>query len=424
MVGSGKKSPSKLLPRSVSISLEQARTLAVSAQMLTGTTDLPSDKEGVARTIEHLGYTQIDTIAVVERAHHHTLWSRLPAYNPAWLHELQAKDRRIFEYWGHAASYLPFADFRYYLPLMKQFPGRNAWFQQWHDTYGHLLQEIFSRIEREGALSSADFKTPDHGRRGPWWDWKPAKAALEILFWQGRLLISGRRNFQRLYDLAERVIPSSVDQDEPQAEEVGRFFVRRALTAHGLVREKDIFGHLPVTSKKNMQQGLKNLLEAGDAVPVLIEHGPEQYFALDQTMTRLAQNELASDRVCLLSPFDNLVIMRDRVLKLFGFDYRLECYTPPKKRIFGYFSLPILWGNRLIGRLDPKAERKEQTLTVKMLAFEADFKEHRRLYPLLARTLVAYGRFNNCPRIKLEQTRNAPFLKQLQQHLGKASQAE
>ncbi|MBN2382120.1 YcaQ family DNA glycosylase [bacterium] len=415
-----KKDKARRGSRPIKVSLEQARNAAVVAQLLSPAVPLPDDKESTARIIETLGYIQIDTISVVERAHHHTLWARQHSYEPDWLRELQARDRRIFEYWGHAASFLPFTDFRFYLPLMKEFPGKNAWFQRWHDQHAHLLEQILARIEQEGPLASKDFDAGEDKRRGPWWDWKPAKAALEILFWQGRLLISERRNFQRYYDLAERVIPASVDRREPGSDELGRFLVKRALQAHGLALEREILDHIPAASKKTIQVGLKALLDAGDVVMLELDGICEPYYTLAATLDQIESVQPDSTVVALLSPFDNLVIQRARVRKLFGFEYSLECYTPPAKRQFGYFSLPILWGNRLIGRLDPKADRTSRTLIVKMLAFEESFEEHRHFYPHFAKQLTAYARFNNCSNIVIEQTRHAKYINQLKSHIRKS----
>jgi len=380
------------------ISLEAARRIAVRAQLLDGAAGLPGGKEGAAQVIERLGYVQIDTIAVVERAHHHTLRSRLPAYKPEMLHELHAQDRRVFEYWGHRASYLPMADYRYYRPLMKSFYDTKS--QRGKEVlrkHGPLMRTALRRIRQEGPLSSKDFAPPAEFERGGWWDWKPAKLALEMLFWRGELMISERRNFQRLYDLTERVLPGEVDTRIPSDDELGRFLVRRALGAYGVAREREIQEHIYAANKKVISGALRELLDAGEVVDVSVA-GLESagYYALPDTLDGAGQGQDGSAQLSLLSPFDNHVIQRERVERLFGFDYRLECFTPAAKRKYGYFVLPILWGERFVGRLDPKADRGRKTLSIQNLLFEPEFMQFGELLPVLANGLVTLARANGC----------------------------
>ena len=174
--------------------MSTARKLAIGCQGLDAPWKLPKGKEGVAQVIERLGYVQIDTIAVVQRAHHHTLWSRRWDYTPQMLHELQAQDRRVFEWWGHAASYLPMCDYRYYLPRMRAFAERQKT-RDWLGQNAQLVGDVVDRIRDEGPLGSSDFSAPE-GKRGSWWDWKPAKRALETLFNTGEMMVTERRNFQ------------------------------------------------------------------------------------------------------------------------------------------------------------------------------------------------------------------------------------
>jgi uncharacterized protein YcaQ len=327
------------------VSQSAARRIAVHAQLLDGRARLPRGKEGVARAIERLGYVQIDTIAVVERAHHHTLWTRRPDYCPDMLHELQSVDRRVFEYWGHQASYLPMSDYRFYLPRMRRFAtGEGRWARSVRARHGHLLKPLRERIRQEGPLTSADFKPPPGKRRGSWWDWKPAKNALELLFWRGDLMISERRNFARVYDLTERVLPDDVDTREPDEAELGRFLVRRALSAYGIAREREIADHLHAAGKDVIARALRALVEAGEVTPVRVEGDADTaYYALCEQVERQARLRRKAPQLFILSPFDNLVIQRDRVARLFGFDYTLECYLPATRRRYGYFTLPILW---------------------------------------------------------------------------------
>lgn len=400
---------------SEAISLEMARRMALRAQMLDGRTSVPGGKEGIARTIEALGYVQIDTIAVVERAHHHTLWMRRPDYEPEMLDELQAQDRRVFEYWGHAASYLPMADYRFYLPRMDSFRAPvKSWEKYFIEKHEHLTGDVLERIQQEGPLSSKDFEPPPGTKRGDWWDWKPAKGALEVLFWRGELMVSERRNFQRVYDLTERVLPEDVDTRYPGDDELGHFLVRRALSAYGVAREKEIREHIHAADKDVISQSLADMLDASEVIPVEIKGlDGADYYALPEMVEQSAGLERQSLHVCLLSPFDNLIIQRERIKNLFGFDYTLECYLPAAKRKYGYYSLPILWGEQFVGRLDPKAERKKKVLTVRNLVFEPQFQVNDEFLAEFERALTDFMHFNQCQSVEFENVSPKKVLKPL-----------
>ena len=233
------------------ISENTARRMVLHAQLLDGRTKIKKGQEGIAQTFEHLGYVQIDTISVIERAHHHTLWTRVPEYKPGDLHQAHAVDRTIFEYWGHAASYLPMGDYRFYIPMMRSFlDPQNAWYRGWGEKYGSYLEPVMKRIREEGAKAARDFENPGGKQKGPWWDWKPAKAALELLFWRGELMVRERRGFERIYDLTERVLPAATDTRLPTAAELGRFIVIRALAALGIAGEKEIRDYIRIGDKE------------------------------------------------------------------------------------------------------------------------------------------------------------------------------
>jgi uncharacterized protein len=390
------------------LSRSEARALALRGQFLDGNAGLPPGKEGVLRTIDQLGYVQIDTIAAVKRSHHHTFWTRHQDYNEGQLHDLQARDRLIFEYWGHAMSYLPISDYRFCLPRMRNFRNpRHAWLTQRLSGCAHLLDAVLDRIRQEGPLGARDFTAPGDEKRGTWWDWKPAKFALEFLFWRGDLMISERRNFQKVYDLTERVLPAEIDTTMPTDEEVGRFLVRRAVRACGVVREKDIQEFLQPAGGRDsdwraadsrvVTKALGDLVEAGEIVPATVE-GDEKvaWFALAGATEDLPVGQPATTRVFLLSPFDNLVIRREWLNRLFGFNYTLECYLPEAKRQYGYFVFPILWRDSLVGRLDPKADRQAKTMIIRNLFFEPGFEASDEFRAQLRQTLTAFARFNGC----------------------------
>ena len=389
-----------------SISPELARRLVLNAQLLDGNSGLPAGKQGVVQTIGQLGYVQIDTLSVVERAHHHTLWTRNQEYQPFMLDELQAQDKLIFEYWGHAASYLPMADYRFYLPKMRAFedPG-NGWHHRLREKYQHFTPPVLERIRREGVLSSKDFERPPGSRQGGWWDWKPAKTALELLFWQGKLMVAGRRGFQRIYDLTERVLPAWVDTRFPREDELGAFFVRRSLQAMGIAQQRDMQLHLDGVDQIIFSQALADLLEAGEIIPLTIGDGDKKpYYALKTVIEQTNKLRETHPLVFILSPFDNLIIQRGRTRRLFGFEYSIECYLPVQKRTHGYFVLPILWGGRFVARMDAKADRKNKTLLVHSLTLEPGLKDVDAFLNLFSHKVADFAHFNQCEIIMVENT--------------------
>ncbi|MGC9468173.1 MAG: winged helix-turn-helix domain-containing protein [Anaerolineae bacterium] len=389
------------------ISPAQARRLALRCQGLDGAWDLPPGTEGVAQAVQRLGYVQIDTIHVVQRAHHHVLWARCPGYDPQMLHELLAEDRRVFEWWTHAASYIPVSDYRFYAPRMG-FHALSPHQTTWSEEHPDVLDRVLDRIREEGPQGAADFKAPDGFEGGSWWSgWKPAKRALEVLFNLGKLAVSERRNFQRLYDLRERVIPDGADVPVPDQAETDAFIIRRSVGSLGAVPQSEIAWWRDVRPSEG---AIERAVEQGLIMQVLVEgQEGEPWYAWTAGLEGVFDASLSSsmdngdDALHLLSPFDNLIIRRRWMERLFdGFDYRLECYLPQEKRQYGYFALPILWDDRFIGRVDTKADRGPGRLLVRQLTFEPDFEDFEPVLPLLAEKLWAFARFNGCRDVSLE----------------------
>jgi uncharacterized protein YcaQ len=381
------------------ISLATARRLALRCQGLGGSWDLPAGKEGAAWTVERLGYVQIDTIAVVQRAHHHTLWARCPGYEPSMLDELQAADRRVFEYWTHAASYLPMSEYRYCLPRMRweREHGRAA---QWLDANRQIADRVLDRIRTEGPLAGADFEDT-RKKRGPWWDWKPAKQALEAFFSTGELMVTERRNFQRIYDLAERVLPRGIDLAEPSHDEDIRHNVRRMLTSMGLLSVDHLNWHLS-RQREALEGRLHEMVDSGEAVKVTVRGLDGDGLFAHAPSLEAARKGRASRRVHLLSPFDNLTISRRWLAHLFGFEYKLECYTPAAKRRWGYFCLPLVWGDGFVGRIDAKADRKGRTLVLRRVWIEDRRAQTDAFLARLGEAVRRFAAFNECEGVKVE----------------------
>jgi len=402
----------------ISLSIDEARCLALRRQGFGDEDLLPEGKEGVARTIERLGYVQIDTISVVARAHHQTLRARRPDYDPSMLHDLLAVDRRVFEYWGHAASYLPISDYRFYMPQMRRSPSSDRG-KQWVEENRGVMDHVLRRIEQEGPLASKDFARTDGRKGGTWWDWKPAKMALELLLTQGRLMVAERRNFQRLYDLTERLLPGHADTQVPTDAEVRRFFVRRALNAYGVATAKEIREHIGRMDLQALRTTIDEMQEEGDIRPVTVK-GRSDLVLFAEPRT-LETEPFGDGRRCrLLCPFDNLIILRDRAQWLFDFEYTLECYVPAKKRVWGYFVFPILLGERLIGRLDPKADRKAKTLHVRSLAFEPWVTPGDDVLEPLAEEIARFARFNGCSSVAFDTIRPAGHKRAVKRLVGAA----
>ena len=391
----------------LNLSEADVRRLHLRAQGLYGSRRPPAGKRGALAVVERLGQVQIDTISVVERAHHHTIWTRHPGYLPDMLEALQSGDRLVFEYWTHAASVLPMRDFRFSIPRMRAIE-RSPRTRTWLSKNRKVADEVLSRIREEGPLGSADFEDP-RARRGSWWDWKPAKRALEVLFGAGKLMVAERRKFQRLYDLTERVLPDSVDTREPDASELGRFLVRQSLKTQGVAPPGEIGWHRG--HRAAVESGIEDLVASGEVLVCEVAGlEGEPHYALAEGLDGRAPRVRPRQEVHILSPFDNAVIQRVRLKRLFGFDFRLECYMPAEKRTHGYFCLPILWGDRFIGRLDAKADRKEKVLVVKALLLERGVKDHDEVIPQLGEKLRAFAGFNGCEEIVVEDVRPRKLL--------------
>ncbi len=344
----------------VNLPLSRLRKVALERQGLLRAKPFGLGVAGVREAIRHLGYVQIDTISVVQRAHHHVLWSRVPNYRSAHLDDL-VDSKLIFEYWFHAAAYLPIEDYRFALPRMQAVQnGEKHWFK---NTNKKLMREIYQRIESEGPLMARDFSEAPANQSG-WWEWKPAKQAIEQLFIQGELMVVGRSGFQKRYDITERALPDSVDTRCPSLQEQARHLLDVSFRAHGFAVLKS-FTYLRkgAALRAAVREQLNDAIVAGEVVRAVLPCDSEVYCDASILDLRPRSNK----RVSLLSPFDNSVIQRERCRMIYGFDYQIECYVPGPKRQYGYFCLPILFGDQLVGRVDCKADRKTAILNIQSL---------------------------------------------------------
>lgn len=389
--------------------LAKLRRIALNQQGLLRAGFFGRGKGATLRAIEQLGYVQIDTISVVERAHHHVLWSRVANYRPKFLEQL-VRERKVFEYWFHAASWLPMNDYRFALPRMAQFNGDRSWFQ---DCDRKLMNEILQRIESEGPLRARDFEDTRQSKSG-WWDWKPAKQALEQLFMQGELMVCGREGFQKVYDLPQRVLPDWVDTRHPNCEEYADYLIETQLRAHGFTSLKSAT-YLRKGRKLRdcVKQLLHHRIEAGSLT--ILDLGARSKIYIEQERLE-ARAPRSHAQVRILSPFDNSVIQRERGREIFDFDFQIECYVPETKRQYGYFCLPILYRDRFVGRVDCKAHRAGNRLEVKSVHLERRVDEEFENAFCIA--LSSFAAFNGCDQIRFQSTSSNQLLKVLDKRLS------
>ena len=335
----------------------------------------------LARFAEDAGGIQLDSINVVERAHHLTLWNRFGPYDRKRLERLAYRHRVLFEYWAHAACLVPTSDLGPWRRAMLDYSLRSRGWRNWLKKNGPLLAEVEETIRKEGPLANIDFtrrQPPTRRGAGGWWNWKPATHALDYLWMSGRTMVHSRQHFQKRFDLAERVIPTVTGLEPMEREEFLKWHLRRSLRAMGAATYADLRLYLtfPRMSISERRRALAELLRSGEVVEIAVTGAPGPWYALAADLpllTRAGRRRSASRGTALLAPFDSFLWHRDRTRRLFGFDYRIEVYTPGHKRVHGYYSLPILHDGQLIGRLDPKTHRDDRRLEVRVIHLERWF---------------------------------------------------
>jgi uncharacterized protein YcaQ len=400
-----------------------ARVLLLEAQGLNVPPERPAEKDDVLGAVRRMGVLQIDSIAVVARSPYLVLWSRLGPYEPFWLDELLAEGA-LFEYWAHAASLVPIEDYGLYRRLMLE--GREktrAWFSAHPEEVGRVL----ARVREGGEVRSAEFERTD-GRAGGWWEWKPEKRALEHLFAAGELMISRRDpNFHRVYDLRERVLqralPGWEDARAPSYEEVQRTLALRAVRALGVAVARWVPDYFR-TPKKGVAELLDELAGEGVLLRARIEDEPAYVHPDNAELAEAAiSGELRSSLTTLLSPFDPVVWDRARASELFGFEYRIEVYTPAARRRYGYYSLPILHRGALVGRLDAKAHRKGRLFEVKALHLEPGVPATEGLLSGIAGALRGCAEWHGTPEILVRRSDPAALVEPLHAAIEESPEA-
>ncbi|MFL7891915.1 MAG: winged helix-turn-helix domain-containing protein [Anaerolineales bacterium] len=396
--------------------LESARALALAAQNLHGSTGEDSgqsDEELIYKIIARLGCVQIDTIQIVERSQYLVLWSRLGNYRKSNLNRLiyDPNNRRLFEGLQHAACLIPVEDYRYQLPGMHSVKQKHLEPNHWlaKPENQALCRLVYERIKEEGPLRARDFEY-DGPKRSGWWDWKPAKNALEYLTARGDLMITDRINFQRVYDLRERVLPRWVVLDQPTVEERDRYWLEQGVKALGICQPMQAAGYSYSTRVRSITQ---DLIDEGVFVEikVYICNGSTASFIVHrdnlELLTKATAGEILTRRTTFLSPFDNLFWARGRDEQLWNFRNLLEAYKPAPTREWGYFNMPVLHHDRLIGRIDPKMDRKHARLIVRGFYLEPGVKLEQELIMDLALAFRSFMGFHQAKELVFERDEDA-----------------
>jgi uncharacterized protein YcaQ len=343
------------------VSAPAARRIALAAQ---GFADArPSgrvDRRHLRRLVDQIGLIQIDSVNVLARAHELPAFARLGPYPRTLIKESSERHRELFEYWGHAACLMPMTT----QPLWRWRMERLR--ERWRGDVNRIERErpgyaadVLAEVRDRGPITAGEL-TDGGTAQGPWWGWAHGKSVIEWLFWAGDLSVAGRRNgFERVYDLTERVIPADVlAAPTPSIEDAHRELVRIVTRALGVATRRDIFNYFYLRADRTAAS-IAELVESGELLRVTVEGWSDPAYLAAE-----AQQPRRVDARALLAPFDSLVFDRDRVERLFGMRYRIEIYTPAPKRVYGYYVLPFLLGDTLVGRVDLKADRARGTLVV------------------------------------------------------------
>ncbi len=399
------------------LSLPQARALHLAAQGLLAAPTKPATPLALRKCIVQMQLLQIDTIHVVSRSPYLVLFSRLGQYPRQWLEDALARGH-IFETWAHEACFAPAADLlahRGYNQATRRHWGlANA--QRMHTQQREHLDKLLAHIETTGPVKSSDFERKDGGG-GAWWGWKDEKRWLEALFATGELMVARRENFHRVYDLSHRVAPDALAA-EMAAREAGkphdadalhRQFILQSVAALGITQARWVNDYFRLKPRLKDAE-LDTLVEEGALLRLAVGGWDAPAYVHPQNkalLKKAAAGKLEATHTTLLSPFDPVVWDRERASSLFDFDYRLECYTPEPKRLYGYFVLPILCCGELIGRLDAKAHRADGVFEVKALHTQPGAKWTLAQIDAVAQAIAKSAHWHNTPTVRIIQTQPA-----------------
>lgn len=367
----------------------------------------PLRKGQLLQTILDLGFVQVDSVNVLERAHHHILFSRGAGYRRADLAALVEKDRSLFENWTHDASIIPSSFFPYW---KHRFASEKARLRtRWKSHFGAEdfdadIARVHRRVARHGPAMARDFEgdKPGSGPGSGWWNWHPSKAALEYMWRTGELAISRREGFQKVYDLTERVIPPEHFMAEVDRAQFVDWACRQALSRLGFATRGEIAAFWALVTPQEADDWIAR--NRAELVPVRIETvdaaKPRAAFALPGAAEAALDAPPPPDKVRIVSPFDPLMRDRARMERLFGFSYRIEIFVPEAKRQYGYYVYPVLRGDRVAGRIDVKTERERDALVVRAFWPEKGIRPSKALLAKLEAELERLRRFSGTRRVE------------------------
>ena len=358
----------------LSISKTQARHLWLRAQRLDQRAPFRCGPQATYAAIEHLGYVQIDTIHVIERCHHHILYSRIPEYRRSDLHQAQSADRSVFEYWTHALSYVPTQDFRFFIPAMRQ-----DWESRFASVAPADLRKVLDRIAESGALTIRDIEDDVLVEKNhAWASRKPSKRALQMAFYKGLLTICARDGMLKSYELTNRHFGWEKPPKPATETQILNYMLDRALRAQGFV-SLDSICHLDAPRKGTMRRVIEARVKRKKLVAVAIEGLGKIEHWIEPAVLE-APVAAANELVHILSPFDPLIIQRKRLSLVFDYDHRFEAYVPKEKRQFGYFTLPVLVGDEIVAAIDLKTDRAARKMRIQQWSWvgRGSFAGHQR----------------------------------------------
>ena len=346
-----------------------ARHIWIAAQRLDTPAPFGDGPAATRAAIAHLGYVQIDTINVIERCHHHILWSRIPGYRRGDLAQNQSVDKSVFEYWTHALSYVPTEDLPFFVPAMKAYRHKpSAWFGS---VTPDEVRKMTRRLKTEGPLSIRDIDDDELvDKDHPWASRKPSKRVLQLMFYQGLVAIAARQGMVKTYDLIGRHFGWTGQPRAATERQIVAYKLDRALRSQGVV-SLDSICHLDAPAKKAVRELIESRVRRRLLVPVAIE-GAEKVAHWAEPATLDAMTGKQPNLVHILSPFDPLIIQRKRLKLFFGYDHIFEAYIPAAKRKLGYFALPVLMGDRIVAALDLKTDRTAGTVLIQKRTDFAD----------------------------------------------------
>jgi uncharacterized protein YcaQ len=382
----------------VVVTSDIARDLAVIKQGLNKRPVL-NDKETILEVIKKIKMLQLDTINVVERSHYLVILSRIGNYKKRNLDELLHPDKVLFEQWSHADCLIPIEFYPFYLPQIlnrRNLPMKYGRLKRLGENPQNTLGRVLKTVETEGPLSSKDFTDNGHEKR-TWWNRKPSRVALEVLWHRGYLAVQRRENFQCFYDLTDRVIPCN-PLEEDTLEDFKRWSTISSLDALGIGTVADVADYYRQKTSETRAL-LEKLADDGTVARIKVREWKEDGYALFKDLKLINELKVGThrfERLTFLSPFDNLIWSRNRSERLFGFHFRVEMYTPKEKRTYGYYSMPILYGNRIVGIIDPKADRKRKTLIINAIYLKKGFERDDNFLNELSKGLDEFMNFNGC----------------------------